>query len=157
MPKYEPGGSEPLLTPSEASARFRVDCKTISRWAKAGKLHSIRTLGGHRRFYENEVTALLRGETWDPPPGVTLEQDAPDPLKAPIRTLWPGSAAGPAAAVRDRLQGIAGVSTVGHLTALTAADLLDLGFRPEQVDAVRLALHRKDLALYGEVADKKVA
>ena len=38
---------------------FRVDPKTVSRWAKAGKLSSIRTLGGHRRYRASEVYALL--------------------------------------------------------------------------------------------------
>ena len=40
---------------------FRVDPKTVTRWAKAGKLTSIRTLGGHRRYRENEVRLLLAG------------------------------------------------------------------------------------------------
>jgi excisionase family DNA binding protein len=48
-----------LLTPSEVAALFRVDPKTVTRWAKAGKIGSIRTLGGHRRFREVEVRALL--------------------------------------------------------------------------------------------------
>ena len=51
---------ETLLTPSEVAALFRVDPKTVTRWAKAGKLTSIRTLGGHRRYKESEVTALLK-------------------------------------------------------------------------------------------------
>ena len=50
---------EVLLTPSEVAALFRVDPKTVTRWAIAGKLTSIRTLGGHRRYKESEVTALL--------------------------------------------------------------------------------------------------
>lgn len=48
-----------LLTPGEVAALFRVDPKTVTRWAKAGKLASIRTLGGHRRYREDEVLALL--------------------------------------------------------------------------------------------------
>jgi excisionase family DNA binding protein len=51
--------AEPLLTPSEVAAMFRVDPKTVTRWAKAGKLTSIRTLGGHRRYREAEVRELL--------------------------------------------------------------------------------------------------
>ena len=51
---------EVLLTPSEVAALFRVDPKTVTRWAIAGKLTSIRTLGGHRRYKESEVTALLK-------------------------------------------------------------------------------------------------
>ena len=52
---------EALLTPAEVAALFRVDPKTVTRWAKAGKLSSIRTLGGHRRDRETEVRQLLRG------------------------------------------------------------------------------------------------
>ncbi len=52
---------ETLLTPAEVAALFRVDPKTVTRWAKAGKLSSIRTLGGHRRYREAEVRALLGG------------------------------------------------------------------------------------------------
>ena len=53
--------AEPLLTPAEVATMFRVDPKTVTRWAKAGKLTSIRTLGGHRRYRETEVRALLGG------------------------------------------------------------------------------------------------
>jgi excisionase family DNA binding protein len=53
--------AEPLLTPAEVATMFRVDPKTVTRWAKAGKLTSIRTLGGHRRYKESEVRGLLEG------------------------------------------------------------------------------------------------
>jgi excisionase family DNA binding protein len=53
--------SEALLTPAEVATMFRVDPKTVTRWAKSGKLTSIRTLGGHRRYREAEVRALLAG------------------------------------------------------------------------------------------------
>jgi excisionase family DNA binding protein len=39
-----------LLTPAEVAALFHVDPKTVTRWANRGRLPSIRTLGGHRRF-----------------------------------------------------------------------------------------------------------
>jgi excisionase family DNA binding protein len=51
---------EKLLTPSEVASLFRVDPKTVTRWAKAGKLTSIKTLGGHRRYRQSEVIALLK-------------------------------------------------------------------------------------------------
>ena len=63
-------GQEKLLTPSEVAALFRVDPKTVTRWAKAGKLTSIRTLGGHRRYKESEVKALLKTIT----PNTSLNQ-----------------------------------------------------------------------------------
>jgi excisionase family DNA binding protein len=51
--------ADELLTPAEVAALFRVDPKTVTRWAKAGKLTSIRTLGGHRRYRAAEVRSLL--------------------------------------------------------------------------------------------------
>ena len=53
--------TEALLTPAEVATLFRVDPKTVTRWAKAGKLTSLRTLGGHRRYRESEVRSLLGG------------------------------------------------------------------------------------------------
>lgn len=50
-----------LLTPGEVAEAFRVDPKTVTRWAAAGRIASIRTPGGHRRFYEEDVLALLEG------------------------------------------------------------------------------------------------
>src|SRR6476619_7664229 len=56
------GNSERLLTPGEVAALFRVDPKTVTRWAASGRISSIRTPGGHRRFRESEVRALLEGD-----------------------------------------------------------------------------------------------
>ena len=53
------GDQEVLLTPSEVAQMFRVDPKTVTRRAKAGKLTAIKTLGGHRRYRESEVRSLL--------------------------------------------------------------------------------------------------
>ena len=50
---------ERLLTPGEVALMFRVDPKTVTRWASAGRIGSIRTPGGHRRFRESEVKGLL--------------------------------------------------------------------------------------------------
>lgn len=60
-PRYadQAGQPERLLLPYEVARMFRVDAKTVVRWAKAGKLPSIRTLGGHRRFPEAAILALL--------------------------------------------------------------------------------------------------
>ena len=51
---------EALLTPSEVAAMFRVNPKTVTRWARAGKLTAIRTLGGHRRFKASEIRRCLQ-------------------------------------------------------------------------------------------------
>jgi excisionase family DNA binding protein len=50
-----------LLTPAEVTALLRVDPKTITRWSKTGRITPVRTLGGHRRFREADVRALLAG------------------------------------------------------------------------------------------------
>lgn len=48
-----------LLTPAEVASLFRVSPKTVTRWARSGKLTALRTLGGHRRFRATEVRDLL--------------------------------------------------------------------------------------------------
>ena len=52
---------EALLTPGEVAALFRVDPKTVTRWANSGRISAVRTLGGHRRFREVEIRAALAG------------------------------------------------------------------------------------------------
>ncbi len=51
--------SQVLMTPAEVATLFRVDPKTVTRWADAGKLTAVRTLGGHRRYRQDEVQNLL--------------------------------------------------------------------------------------------------
>jgi excisionase family DNA binding protein len=59
-PPAPPAGQLPeLMTPAEVGALFRVDPKTVTRWAQQGKLRSIRTLGGHRRYAAADVQAFL--------------------------------------------------------------------------------------------------
>jgi excisionase family DNA binding protein len=55
--------NEELLTPAEVAKLFRVDPKTVTRWAHDGKLQSIRTLGGHRRYYRSQVEAFMQGNS----------------------------------------------------------------------------------------------
>ncbi len=60
-----PNSQDHLLTPGEVASLFRVDPKTVTRWATAGRIGSIRTPGGHRRFRESEVRSLLAQLTSD--------------------------------------------------------------------------------------------
>ena len=55
----QPRDDDALLTPSEVAAMFRVNPKTVTRWARAGKISAIRTLGGHRRFRASEIRQFL--------------------------------------------------------------------------------------------------
>ncbi len=52
-------GVDALMTPAEVATLFRVDPKTVTRWANAGKITTVRTLGGHRRFSQAEIRGLL--------------------------------------------------------------------------------------------------
>jgi excisionase family DNA binding protein len=49
-----------LLTPAEVATLFRVDPKTVTRWANTGRIKSVRTPGGHRRFRESDIRDILR-------------------------------------------------------------------------------------------------
>jgi excisionase family DNA binding protein len=51
-----------LMKPKEVAELFRVDPKTVTRWAKAGKLRAFKTPGGHTRYRETDVRAALQGE-----------------------------------------------------------------------------------------------
>jgi excisionase family DNA binding protein len=58
--------NERFMTSGEVAALFRVDPKTVTRWAVAGRITSIKTPGGHRRFRESEIRALLGGRVPSP-------------------------------------------------------------------------------------------
>src|SRR5699024_8361095 len=76
--------SERLLTPGEVASLFRVDPKTVTRWAASGRISSIRTPGGHRRFRESEVRALLLGEPSESTPrSRVLAGTTPEVVGAP--------------------------------------------------------------------------
>ena len=77
------------MTPGEVAALFRVDPKTVTKWARAGKLSCIRTLGGHRRYKTAEIRALLATaqvpeQAADRPPVVVRDSD-PASLRGKIR------------------------------------------------------------------------
>ena len=76
------GNNERLLTPGEVAALFRVDPKTVTRWAASGRITSIRTPGGHRRFRESEVRSLLRGDSEPVLPGHPAALFPPGPDEA---------------------------------------------------------------------------
>lgn len=53
-------GSEYLKT-AEVADILHVSPKTVTRWAKDGKLPHSRTLGGHRRFPADAIRKLAEG------------------------------------------------------------------------------------------------
>jgi excisionase family DNA binding protein len=50
-----------LMTPGEVAAVLRVDDTTVVRWARNGRIRSIKTPGGHHRYYAEDVEKLVRG------------------------------------------------------------------------------------------------
>ncbi len=51
---------EPYMRTAEAAKVLHVSAKTVSRWAKEGKIPHVVTLGGHRRFPSSAVHELAR-------------------------------------------------------------------------------------------------
>jgi len=49
-----------VMTPAEASEVLGVSPRTLSRWAREGRIRAIVTLGGHRRFIRTEIEAVAR-------------------------------------------------------------------------------------------------
>jgi excisionase family DNA binding protein len=47
------------LRAAEVADILHVSPKTVSRWAKEGKLPFMKTLGGHRRFPEAKIRELV--------------------------------------------------------------------------------------------------
>jgi|GEM_PF-189811 len=50
--------SDRLLTRAAVAEIFQVSPSTITRWAEAGKLPTVKTLGGHRRYEAEAVLEL---------------------------------------------------------------------------------------------------
>lgn len=75
MPTVEGWSFDEVLTPTEVAQLMRVNPKTVSRWANDGRLVSIMTLGGHRRYSGQQIRALMRGES-SPPPAPETNADA---------------------------------------------------------------------------------
>jgi excisionase family DNA binding protein len=57
-----PVENDRLLFPREVAAMLRVNPKTVTRWAIDGKIAAVKTPGGHRRFRESVVLAILNGD-----------------------------------------------------------------------------------------------
>ena len=66
-----PMADDKLLTTAEVARMFRVDARTVTRWARSGKISAVRTLGGHRRYYLSEVERAIEA-------GRTDDRESPD-------------------------------------------------------------------------------
>jgi predicted site-specific integrase-resolvase len=57
---------ERMLRPREVAMLFKVDPKTVTRWAKTGRLTPITLPSGHRRYRASDVEALMSSSTRRP-------------------------------------------------------------------------------------------
>jgi len=71
------------LRAAEVADILHVSPKTVSRWAKEGKLPFLKTLGGHRRYPEAEIRQLAEGLRRKRPPKLLSRfvNDATGPLR----------------------------------------------------------------------------
>jgi len=60
MESMVPQPTEPrYLRTAQVAELLHVSPKTVSRWAQEGMLPYLRTLGGHRRYPDAEIRALV--------------------------------------------------------------------------------------------------
>ncbi|MXQ67990.1 helix-turn-helix domain-containing protein [Actinomadura rayongensis] len=71
-----------LYTPSEVAQFFRVDPKTVTRWARMGTLHPITLPSGHRRYPATEIHELLKLGTAKQPADPRPDDDLVPGLRA---------------------------------------------------------------------------
>lgn len=72
MPKYDrttllkdltsdsPAAVKRLLRTSDIALLFQVSERTVAEWARRGRIPSVRTPGGHRRYPSEQIVKLLR-------------------------------------------------------------------------------------------------
>jgi excisionase family DNA binding protein len=58
-----PGFEGRLLRTREVALLFQVSERAVTDWARKGRIPSVRTPGGHRRYPADEVRALLERST----------------------------------------------------------------------------------------------
>ncbi len=101
-----------LLTTVEASRLAGVGPTAIKRWADDGRLHCVKTAGGHRRFRRTELEALLRSgagsdarpDRWDDWFDALLDQEGQ--FRTEARLLTERADAGSWAEVASRIGGL---------------------------------------------------
>lgn len=63
-----------LMTPEEVGDALRVHSRQVTRWAKAGKLQHVLTVGKQRRYFRAEVDAYLAGQPLTPEQAIALRE-----------------------------------------------------------------------------------
>jgi len=74
--------SRGLLSRRDVAVRFGVSPQTVTRWANAGLLPFVLTMGGHRRYPHREVERIV-GQLWLH--GIGLEATTPVQRRLAVR------------------------------------------------------------------------
>ena len=73
---------EQWLTIHDACALLGVDQTTLRRWSDAGRIPVFRTVGGHRRYAESDVRAMIEhGRQGVPAREVAVSHEPPPPYQ----------------------------------------------------------------------------
>ena len=126
-----------FLTRSEVAEIFQVSPSTVTRWAEAGKLPTVKTLGGHRRYEANTVLKLV------------------EQLTEEVRTVEKTTINVPAMygdhhvqEVRQMLTQLPGVEAV---YASSCFRTVDVDFNPAEVDADIINTKLEEAGYLGEL------
>ncbi|MXQ65066.1 helix-turn-helix domain-containing protein [Actinomadura rayongensis] len=93
-----------LYTPAEVANFFRVDPKTVTRWARSGTLNPVTLPSGHRRYHAEEIHELLQGKS------ATAPENDVDPAEEPRLAVTGRARAVLRGVVRDYFDGDAGAA-----------------------------------------------
>jgi len=55
-------GFSMMLSTGQVADIFGVNVRTIARWTQQGKLEAIKTPGGHNRYFEHRIRALIEAQ-----------------------------------------------------------------------------------------------
>ena len=127
-----------LLTRSEVADIFQVSPSTITRWAEAGKLPMVKTLGGHRRYEANTVLKLVEQ--------LTEETKTMEKVTINVPAMYGDHHV---QEVRQILTQLSGVETV---YASSCFRTVDVGFNPVTVDTVTIKTKLGEAGYLGELA-----
>lgn len=113
-----------LLTRAEVARIFQVAPSTVTRWAEAGKLPAVKTLGGHRRYAATLVLELVQD--------LTKEESSMEKITISVPAMYGDHHV---LEVRSLLLALAGVAEVN---ASSCFQMVEVIFDPAKVTASQI-------------------
>ena len=127
-----------LLTRTEVAEIFQVAPSTITRWAEAGKLPSIKTLGGHRRYVAKVVMELAQD--------LTKEEASMEKILLTVPTMYGDHHV---LEVRRILLAMPGVAAVD---ASSCFQTVEVNYDPTKLSAAQIRARLDDAGYLGELS-----